>query len=130
MQRRVLEFRPNSEANQPIINPFNNLVAALAYYIDSIVDERVNEKLERSLKEIQPVEEKQLKKSSPDKLISAKELGVIVGFAESTINDMAEQGKIPVAWRHEKGKKTFRRFDVEEVLEAMKVKQDSPKSGA
>ncbi|HRH45877.1 MAG TPA: hypothetical protein PKY82_29815 [Pyrinomonadaceae bacterium] len=110
MKSGVLEFRPK-EIPQ-INNPLNNLFIALTDYIESVVERRINERLE-----VQPGNPE----PKPLKLLKAKEVAAIIGCAETTINDKADGGLIPCR-KWSKGKKTFRRFDLTEVLAALESK--------
>lgn len=111
--RKVLEFRPTT-TNQ-INNPLNNLFAALTEFVETVVEKRVSEVLQTRA-------ETKMESEKPLKLLKAKEVGVIIGCAETTINDKADAGLIPCrSWT--KGKKTFRRFDLTQVLAALESKE-------
>lgn len=109
--KKVLEFKPSPTAQ--INTPLNNLFAAFTEYIDSLVESKVEKILQANLNP---------QSSEPKKLLKAKELGLIIRYAETTINDMADRGEIPTASYRKVGKKTFRRFDLEQVRAVLEAK--------
>lgn len=120
MKRGILEFRPQNEVIQPLNNPVNNLLTALMFFIDSVVDDRVNKQVEKRLGEINFQSKEVEQKAEEKDLVKAKDVAKHLKFAESTINDMADRGEIPCT-KHVRGKRTFRRFDLEAVKSALKV---------
>lgn len=113
MSKNVLEFRPNQLTD--INNPLNNLVNALTEFVDAIAEKRVAEILEgKQLAET--------KAKEPLRLLKAKEVAAVIGCAETTVNGLADSGKIPMATTWTEGTKTFRRFNLDAVLTALATK--------
>lgn len=107
---QVLEYRPKDIPQ--INNPLNDLFISLTNYVEWVVERRLSEQMSN-----QPNPE-----PKPLKLLKAKEVAAVIGCAETTINSLADSGKIPTATKWKEGTKTFRRFNLDEVLAALESK--------
>lgn len=114
-QPKVLQFIGSQQSETSAPAPLAQILAALSDFISSEVERRVSAAVAETRAAA-------IESEKTETYVTAKEVGAILGCAETTVINLADGGKIPcLQWTE--NTRTMRRFQLSAVIGALGEKR-------